>query len=134
MSFTIQATSLLARGTEETQDKLLGFPRRDTFTVAPGFAARRVPVIQQTWDGTGPVPLGWSSYRGSSKQHPTLAQFATPLDAECPAAMANGRRNNLTALEQTKMTADLAAAVVSLPGDWFPNVAEQAAKADTGRT
>jgi hypothetical protein len=131
MSYTIQATTLLARGTEETQDKLLGLPRRDVFTVAPGFAARRVPVIQPTWDGQGAVPLGWSSYRGSSRRHPTLTQFATPLDAECPAAMANGRRSRLNASEQTKMTADLAAAVAQLPGDWFPAGA-QATKADDG--
>lgn len=130
MSYTIQLTALLARGTEETQDKLLGFPRRDTFTVAPGFTARRVPTVQQTWDGVGPTPLGWSSYRNSSHRHPSLVQFATPLDAECPAAMANGRRNRLNISEQTKMTADLAAAVVQLPGDWFPTA--QAAKVDEG--
>lgn len=129
MTYLIQLTALLAGSTEANQDKLLGYPLRGV-QVGGGV---HVPM-PATWDGNGPVPLGWSSYRGSSKQHPTLTQFATPLDAECPAAMANGRRNRLTALEQTKMSADLAAAVVSLPGDWFPNVAEQAAKADTGRT
>jgi uncharacterized membrane protein YgcG len=82
MSYTIQATTLLARGTEETQDKLLDLPRRDVFTVAPGFAARRVPAIQPTWDGQGAVPLGWSSYRGCPKcQARTLSSTTTTVTA-----------------------------------------------------
>ena len=128
MSYTIQGTAILARSTEENQDKLLGFPRRDTFTVAPGEVAQRVPVVQQAWDGTGPTPLGWSSYRNSSLQHPTLPQYATPIDPESTPAMANGRRFNLNASEQAKMTADIAAAVAQLPGDWFPVGAQETAE------
>ena len=115
MPYVVQLTSLLARGTEDAQDKLLEYPRRGV--MADGQPNPKIPA---TWDGTGPVPFGWSSYKGCSRQHPTLAQFATVLDPECTAAMANGRRARLNATEQTKMTADLAAAVASLPGDWFP--------------
>ena len=83
------------------------------------------------WDGQGLPPPGWCSHVGSSVQHPTLAQWAVPIDPECPAAMANGRRSRLSALEQTKMAADLAAAVVSLPVDWTA-AALPAAKEETG--
>lgn len=128
MTYVLQ-TEALARETERNQDKLLQYPKKGT-RVGGG---KHVPM-PDTWDGIGPVPPGWTSYLGSSVKHPTLPTWSTPIEPEVTAAMANGRRARLTALEQTKMTADLAAAVVSLPGDWFPNVAEQAAKADTGRT
>lgn len=129
MTFVVQSTSLLARGTEEAQDKLLGYPLRGTPAGQPA-----IIQVAATWDGQGAPPPGWSSYRGSSRQHPTLTQFATPLDEQCPAAMANGRRSRLSALEQTKMAADLAAAVVSLPGDWLPGLPAQTKADEGGRT
>lgn len=127
MTYLIQLTALLAGSTEANQDKLLGYPLRGV-QVGGGV---HVPM-PATWDGNGPVPLGWSSYRGSSQQHPSLVQFATPLDAECQAAMGNGRRARLNALEQTKMSADLAAAVVSLPADWFPTRAQATKPLESG--
>lgn len=116
MSFAIQLTALLASGTEATQDRLLGYPKA-------GIPAGQPAIIQvtATWDGQGAPSPGWSTYKGSSRQHPTLTQFATPIDLDASAAMGNGRRARLSALEQTKMAADLASAVVSLPGDWLPN-------------
>jgi hypothetical protein len=115
MPFIVQATSLLAVGTEVAQDKLLGYPQAGVHV-----GGGRHVAMPATWDGNGAVPIGWTSYKGSSRQHPTLPQYATPLDNECPAAMANGRRARLNGSEQAKMTADLAAAVPNLPGDWFP--------------
>ena len=114
MSFAVQLTALLASGTEVVQDRLLGYPLRGT-PVTGGIHG----PIPETWDGNGAVPPGWSSYRGSSRKHPTLSQWATPVDPDATAAMANGRRARLTAQEQTKMAADLAAAT-DLTADWFP--------------
>jgi hypothetical protein len=126
MSYSIAALLASATATEDNQDKLLGYP-------LPGIhvGGGRHVDMPATWDRSGAVPIGWTSYKGSSRQHPTLLQFATPIDPDATNAMANGRRSRLTASEQTKMTADLAAAVVSLPSDWFP-VGAQAAKADDG--
>lgn len=127
MSDRVQGTRQLATETELNQDKLLGYPRAGTPAGQP--AVIQVPAA---WDGTGAPPPGWSTYKGSSRQHPTLVQFATPLDSEAPAAMANGRRTRLTAAEQTKMATDIAAAIPQLPGDWgggAPTLAE-----GTGRT
>lgn len=126
MPFVVQVTSLLAAATEANQDKLLGYPLAGVHV-----GGGRHVDMPPTWDGSGAVPIGWTSYKGSSRQHPTLAQFATPVDDECAAAMGNGRRARLNAGEQTKMSADLVAAIVSLPSDWFPAGA-QAAKGDEG--
>ncbi len=126
MAYVVQVTALLAAATEANQDKLLGYPLAGVHV-----GGGRHVDMPASWDGNGAVPIGWTSYKGSSRQHPTLAQWATPLDPECTAAMGNGRRARLNASEQTKMTADLATSVVSLPSDWFPAGA-QAAKADEG--
>jgi hypothetical protein len=128
MAYIVQGTLLLAQGTEQNQDKLLGYPLAGVH-VGGG---RHVPM-PPTWDGNGAVPIGWTSYRGSSRQHPTLPQYATPLDPDAPNAMANGRRARLNTAEQAKMTADLAGAVPQLPGDWFPAGA-QAVAAEGGRS
>lgn len=130
MQFVIQLSASLGATTEATQDKLLGYP-----LVGVHIGGGRHVDMPATWDGSGDVPPGWTSYKGSTRQHPTLAQWATPLDDQAAAAMANGRRAKLSALEQTKMSADLAAAVVSLPVDWLPAVG-QATKGDEvgGRT
>ena len=119
MPYIVQATSLLAAATEVTQDKLLGYPLAGVHV-----GGGRHVDMPASWDGNGAVPIGWTSYKGSSRQHPTLPQWATTLDPDAPAAMANGRRNRLNASEQTKMTADLAAAVPTLPGDWLPGASE----------
>lgn len=129
MAYIIQASVLLATTTEANQDKLLGYPLAGLHV-----GGGRHVSMPPTWDGNGAVPIGWTSYKGSTRQHPTLPQYATPIDPESTPAMANGRRNRLNAGEQTKMAADLAAAVASLPGDWLPGVAEQGVKAETGRT
>jgi hypothetical protein len=121
MPFIVQLTSLLAAATEANQDKLLGYPLAGVHV-----GGGRHVDMPATWDGTGAVPPGWTSYKGSSRQHPTLAQWATPIDPDAPAAMANGRRARLNASEQAKMTADLAAAVASLPSDWLPAGAQAA--------
>lgn len=120
MSWRIVNALALAEQVEQRQDKLHALPRRDVWTVAPGKTPRVVPTIVETWDGNGARPLGWTSYRGSRVQHPTLSQWAVPIDPETAAALANGRAQRLTAQEQADMAADLAASVASLPGDWFP--------------
>jgi hypothetical protein len=124
--FRVVGTRLEAEAVETIEDKLLGYPLAGVHV-----GGGRHVAMPATWDGSGSVPIGWTSYKGSSRQHPTLAQFATPLDPECPAAMGNGRRSRLSAAEQSKMSADLAAAVPTLPSDWFPAGA-QATKADDG--
>ncbi len=115
MAFVIQLSVSLGASTEANQDKLLGYPLAGVHV-----GGGRHVDMPASWDGNGSVPIGWTSYKGSTRQHPTLAQWATPLDPDATNAMANGRRSRLSALEQTKMTADLAAAVVSLPSDWLP--------------
>lgn len=59
-------TQRCARGTEANNDalvaimgKALGLPRRGTYS---GGAV----VIQETWDGTGPTPLGWTSHASTN--------------------------------------------------------------------
>jgi hypothetical protein len=126
--FRVVGTRLEAEAVETIEDKLLGYPLAGVHV-----GGGRHVAMPATWDGSGAVPIGWTSYKGSSRQHPTLAQFATPIDPECPAAMGNGRRARLNASEQAKMTADLAAAVAQLPGDWFPAGA-QAKPQEGGRT
>lgn len=115
MSYVIQSTEALARETERALDKLLGGPKKGV-RVGGGI---HVPM-PDSWDGTGPVPIGWTSYVGCSQRHPTLTIWSTPIEPEATAAMGNGRRARLSAQEQTKMAADLAAAG-ELPADWFPN-------------
>lgn len=127
MSFTVQLTRAEAQVTEQNQDKLLGYPLRGTHV-----GGGRHVDMPASWDLTGPTPIGWSSYRGTSRQHPTLSQFATRMDPEAPAAMGNGRRTRLTAQEQTRMAADLAAAVPQLPVDW--GTSAQIADGSEGRT
>lgn len=129
MAFVVQLTALLAANTEGTQDKLLGYP-----VAGVHVGGGRHVDMPASWDGSGAVPPGWTSYKGSSRQHPTLSQWATPLDPDAPAAMGNGRRSRLNVSEQAKMTADLAAAVASLPSDWLPVGAQAAKGEEEGRT
>jgi hypothetical protein len=126
MTYVLQGTEALARETERNQDKLLAYPKRGVH-INGGIHG----PMPDTWDGVGPVPPGWTSYLGSSVKHPTLPTWSTPIETDATAAMANGRRSRLNALEQSKMSADLAAAVPTLPSDWFPAGA-QATKADDG--
>lgn len=129
MSFRVVTLLSDASAIEQVQDKLLGYPLAGVHF--GGGVHVDMPV---TWDGTGTAPPGWSSYRGSSKQHPTLLQFAIPIDPDASNAMGNGRRARLSALEQTKMAADLAAAIAQLPVDWSPSVVQVAKGDETGRT
>jgi hypothetical protein len=128
MSYVLQATEALARESELNLDKLLAYPKRGTH-VGGGL---HVPM-PASWDGIGAVPIGWTSYRGASRRHPTLTTWSTPIETDASAAMQNGRRLRLNASEQAKMAADLAAAVVSLPGDWFPNAQAAPVDAKGGR-
>lgn len=112
MSYRIVTTRSEATSVAQTQDKLLGYPLRGT-RIGGGVHV----TMPETWDGTGACPPGWSSHVASVRQHPVNQEFAVPVNAECVPALANGRRTRLTAQEQTKMAADVAAAV-ALPVDW----------------
>lgn len=129
MPFVVQLTALLADQTEALQDKLLGLPLAGVH-----IGGGRHVDMPQTWDRSGAVPPGWTSYKGSTRQHPTLSQWATPLDPDAVNAMGNGRKSRLSLPEQTKMSADLAAAVATLPVDWLPASAQTAKGDDGGRT
>lgn len=116
MKFRVVASEVAAMAIEHRQDKLFGLPARGT-----QIGSGRPMAIQDSWDSSGAVPPGWGSYRGSRIQHPTLSQWAVPIDPETAAALANGRAQRLTAQERADMAADLAASVASLPGEWFPD-------------
>ena len=123
MSYRIVTTRSEATSVAQTQDKLLAYPQKG----ARAGGGIHVPM-PDTWDGTGAVPPGWSSHTASVRQHPVNTEFAVPVNAECVPALANGRRVRLTAQEQTKMAADVAAAV-DLPIDW----ASATVAAESGR-
>ena len=112
MAYNIVTLQSDAVSLEQLQDKLLGYPRRGT-PIGPGIHV----LVQQSWDGTGAVPLGWSSYKGSSIKHPTLSQWATPVDPGASAALATDTK--LSAPEKTTMSMAIATAV-TLPADWNP--------------
>lgn len=116
MSYRVTANETAAQLIETRQDKLHLYPSRG-LQVGGGYHA---PTLA-TWNGSGPVPHGWSSYRGSRQQHPSQNQWAVPIDPETSAALGNGRAARLTAQEQAELAADVAAAVETLPSDWFPD-------------
>jgi type IV secretory pathway protease TraF len=129
MTYRVVTSRAEAAAVEQTQDKLLGYPRVGVHVGGGVHVA-----MPATWDGTGSVPVGWTSYRGSGRQHPVRQEFAVLVDPECTAALANGRRARLTAQEQTKMAADVAAAI-ELPADWSPaGLPAQETKETGGRT
>jgi hypothetical protein len=113
MPLAISVTQPAAVELEQLEDKLLSYPAKGVH-IGGGI---HVPM-PDAWDGTGKPPMGWTSYRTSSIKHPTLAQWATPLDSELVAALSNGRAARLTAAEKTKLQAANATAVVALPVDW----------------
>lgn len=129
--FKVSLTLADAQTLEQNQDKLLDLPARGV----PVNGGKHAPIAQ-TWDNVGAPPAGWRSYRNSTMQHPTLPQWATRIDQDSSAAMANGRRSRLSAGEQVKMAADMVAAIVSLPVDWAGAVVPVGTKGEEagGRT
>jgi hypothetical protein len=113
MTLAISTTQPAAVELEQLEDKLLGYPAKGVH-VGGGI---HVPM-PATWDGTGKPPMGWTSYRTSSIKHPTLSQWATPLDAKVSTALAGPDASKLTAAEKTKLAAADATAVTTLPEDW----------------
>jgi hypothetical protein len=86
----------IATGTEAqmtalqaTIDKALGYPRRGINIGDSPFA----PVIPETWDGTGDVPVGWTETATSPWLDGATAVLPLPDDlaAELQAAPAQAR-------------------------------------------
>lgn len=113
MKYTVSTSLSAARELEQLQDTLFGYPSAGVH-VGGG---RHVPM-PATWDGTGAVPPGWSSYLGATLKHPTLSQWATMLDDSIAAALADARGNRLTGPQKTTLAAANAAAVATLPAGW----------------
>jgi hypothetical protein len=122
MGLAISLTQPAAVELEQLEDKLLSYPAKGVH-VGGGI---HVPM-PDAWDGTGKPPMGWTSYRTSSLKHPTLAQWATPMDAKVPTALSGADASKLTAAEKTKLAAADATAVTTLPNDWVGAKAEGAA-------
>jgi hypothetical protein len=79
-------TQRCAHGTEANSDalvvlmgKALGLPSRGTYS---GGAV----VIQETWDGTGPTPLGWTS-QASTNLVASAQSSAVPIPDEMAAQL-----------------------------------------------
>jgi hypothetical protein len=115
MPLAISTTQPAAVELEQLEDKLLSLPAKGVH-VGRGI---HVPM-PASWDGNGKPPMGWTSYRTSTIKHPTLSQWATPMDAKVSTALAGPDASKLTAGEKTKLAAADAAAVVKLPDDWTP--------------
>jgi hypothetical protein len=115
MPLAISLTEPAAVELEQLEDKLLSLPAKGVH-IGGGI---HVPM-PDTWDGNGKPPMGWTSYRTSSIKHPTLAQWATPMDAKVSTALVGPDASKLTAAEKTKLAAADGAAVVKLPDDWTP--------------
>jgi hypothetical protein len=82
------ANQRCARGTEASNDtlalimsKALGLPRRGTYSGSDP----RI-VIPDTWDGTGPTPLGWTS-RASINWVATANDSAVPIPDDMAAQL-----------------------------------------------
>lgn len=114
-AFKVSTTQAAAQTVEQLQDKLLGFPAKGTH-IGGGV---HVPM-PDAWDTVGAVPPGWTSYRGGSRKHPTLSQWATILDPQLSAALADARASRLSGAEQTSLSSAISTAVASLTQDWFP--------------
>jgi hypothetical protein len=113
MPLAISLTEPAAAELEQLEDKLLSYPAKGVH-IGGGI---HVPM-PDAWDGNGKPPAGWTSYRTSSLKHPTLAQWATPMDAKVSTALVGPDASKLTAAEKTKLAAADAAAVTTLPVDW----------------
>jgi hypothetical protein len=121
MPLAISLTEPAAAELEQLEDKLLSYPAKGVH-IGGGI---HVPM-PDAWDGNGKPPAGWTSYRTSSLKHPTLAQWATPMDAKVSTALVGPDASKLTAAEKTKLAAADAAAVVKLPADWDGAKAQEA--------
>jgi hypothetical protein len=121
MPLAISTTQPAAAELEQLEDKLLSYPAKGV----PIGRGIHVPM-PDTWDGNGKPPMGWTSYRTSSLKHPTLSQWATPLDEKVSTALAGTDASKLTAAEKTKLAAADAAAVATLPVDWVGAKAQEA--------
>lgn len=113
MTWRITLDEASALELEQIQDSLHGLPRPGHH-VGPGIHG----TIPSTWNGRDASP-GWESYQGSSIKHPTLSQWATPLDGENTAALGNGRAGRISVPQRSTLAAAVAAGVDSLPADWF---------------
>lgn len=89
------------------------YPKRGTFTVAPGKTPRRVPQIQETWDGSGPAPVGWTAHHVEILDDPaqpgTSAVRLPPVD--------EAKESILTAQQRAQLIAARAGAVAQRP-EW----------------
>jgi hypothetical protein len=121
MGAAISTSQPAAVELEQLEDKLLSLPAKGVH-VGRGI---HVPM-PASWDGNGKPPMGWTSYRTSTIKHPTLSQWATPMDAKVSTALVGPDASKLTAAEKTKLAAADAAAVTTLPVDWVGAKAEGA--------
>ncbi len=112
LNFSVQATAVASSGIEQLQDKLLGLPLKGT-RVGGGI---HVPM-PDSWNGSGAVPPGWTSYLGSTRKHPTNSQWATPIDPAAAAALSDARASRLTAGERTTLQSAVTGAT-ALSVDW----------------
>jgi hypothetical protein len=90
---TVQNAARIA----ELEDKEGGYPVRGT-NIGNGI----FPTIQETWDSTGPVPIGWSSHRAGVSG----STYRTATGAAWVAA--NGPALRLTPVERLERISLLA--------------------------
>lgn len=115
MGFKVSTSQANAQALEQQLDKLLGLPLKGTH-VGGGLHVD----MPDTWNGSGKVPPGWSSYLGSSFKHPTLSQWATLLDPNLAAALLDsGKTSKLSGAELAALQAAASSATATLTSDWF---------------
>jgi hypothetical protein len=105
MSLVYTGPNIAARDTLATVlDKAHEYPTRGAHV---GSRAAEGPPIPAAWDGNGPVPLGWSSYRAHRNDPEGVVWLPEP---ETGSKLAR-----LTAQERALLTQARAEAIVRVP-------------------
>lgn len=96
-------------------DKLFAYPAKPDV-----IGAKCSALVASSWDGTGNAPFGWTKTYGYVRQHPTLPQYAIPLDDDVGVALNDPTKTSrLTAGELATLQAKYTARA-ALAAAWDP--------------